>query len=231
MRMQAQGRKVALFLVMDTIPIHIQQTFGLTEDGLLKHDMTGMMVVKMGETIPDRLDSAIIMFNVSGWHTQRADELAQQLEQLDSRITICSFPVIQDAAPNNAVGILQSSAGAITTQPSSSSPPIYWPNPLVPFETTRPSGWFDLDDWHQFGKETTKGTAVPAKVVFNSDKHNGVYSVEWHEPGDGTVEETPADWDWDDQGNVKGNWRRNKVAKEIAKVFDISLQELGISPD
>jgi hypothetical protein len=163
MRMQSQGRKVALFLVMDTIPDHLQKSFGLTEDGVLKHDMRGMIVVKMGETIPDRLDSAIIMYNISGWHQQKADELAEQLEQLDSHIVICNFPVIQDAAPVNAVG----DTFIIPTLPptSSTAPPIYWPSPLVPFETR--------DDWDD--QANAMGRLLQRGLP------NGSYTVTWGE--------------------------------------------------
>jgi hypothetical protein len=205
---------------MDTIPDHLQKSFGLTEDGVLKHDMRGMIVVKMGETIPDKLDSAIIMYNVSGWHQQKADELAQQLEQIDSRIAICDFPVIQDAAPVNAVG----DTFIIPTLPptSATAPPIYWPNPLVPFETTTDGRYQHEFTGIHFGRETTSGV-VPATIKWHP-MHGGavdMYGAAWHEPGDGTVEVTSAGWDWD------VDW----VAKEIARVFNISAQELGISPE
>lgn len=88
-------QRVALFLLLDTIPEHIQKTFGLTEDGKLVAAYAGQSVVRRGEDIPDRLDGAVIVYHTSQWHMVEASELMDQITVLQPRCLIMGIAVYQ----------------------------------------------------------------------------------------------------------------------------------------
>jgi len=89
------GEVVAWFLVLDVIPEHIQQTFDLSEEGKLRNSLfdQAIKVVRLGEEIPKKLTSAVIIYNASAWHATKATELYTQLREMDPGIKIMSIPV------------------------------------------------------------------------------------------------------------------------------------------
>lgn len=91
-------QKMAIFLVLDVIPEHIQQTFGLTSEGLVKAGVPNVQVVRMSESIPDKLDFALIIYHTSRYHTNKAMALQKQIEDLDSRTFVYSIAVQQGEA-------------------------------------------------------------------------------------------------------------------------------------
>lgn len=95
-------QKMAIFLVLDVLPEHIQQTFGLTSGGLVKLGQPNVQVVQMGGTIPDKLDFALIIHHTSQHHIDKAYELQKQIESLDSRTFVYSIAVQQGEAGGQA---------------------------------------------------------------------------------------------------------------------------------
>lgn len=95
MRYGVYPKRTALFLLLDTIPEHIQKTFGLTETGKLVAAVEGQFVVQPGESIPDRLDGAVIVYHTSQWHMENARRLMEQVESLQPQCLIMGVAVYQ----------------------------------------------------------------------------------------------------------------------------------------
>lgn len=88
-------KRTAIFLMLDIIPEHIQKTFGLTEDGRLIGRAAGQFVVRGGETIPDNLDGAVIVYHTAQWQMERASVLMDQIEVLQPRCLVMGLAVYQ----------------------------------------------------------------------------------------------------------------------------------------
>jgi hypothetical protein len=89
------NRRGAYFLVLDVLPDHVKQTFGLNDKGnFYPEPPQGVVGMVMGGgKIPSDLDFAIIIYHTSDWHGKMAADLTEQLEQLYPRIQIVGIPV------------------------------------------------------------------------------------------------------------------------------------------
>ncbi len=85
------------FLILDSVPDYIQKTFNLTPEGYFRGAMPQGVVAMLreGDTIPDGLDFAVIIYHTSTYHSIQAGELMQQLESLFPGVMVVGIPVIQ----------------------------------------------------------------------------------------------------------------------------------------
>ncbi len=88
MKFRSFDRHVA-FLLLDVVPDYVEKTFHI-KDGMVN---TYIPIVPMGAPIPDNLKAAIIIYNASDYHAEKAAQLMDQLEDLNPGIMVVGIPV------------------------------------------------------------------------------------------------------------------------------------------
>ncbi len=81
--------KQAAFILLDVIPDYIEKAFHI-KDGLLNGSVP---VIRLGDTMPTDLTGALIIYNASDYHNEKAAELADQIRKFNPGCMIVALPV------------------------------------------------------------------------------------------------------------------------------------------
>lgn len=81
-----------LIIMLDTVPVYVQQAFGIDEDGRYPAG-SAMQSIREGEELPRDMRFAVVLYNDDPYHMSEVFQLTRQIQQVSPGAQVMWLPV------------------------------------------------------------------------------------------------------------------------------------------